>query len=66
MQELDKQIGIYENLICKKDTEIENMKIDLIDAEKKKKMEEDIFKQQLLDEASRRNQRDNYVPIPTD
>ena len=29
-------------------------------------MEEDIFKQQLLDEASRRNQRDNYVPIPSD
>ena len=42
------------------------MKIDLVDAEKKKKMEEDIFKQQLLDEASRRNQRDNYVPIPSD
>lgn len=58
---------MYEDLICQKDTQIEGMKSDLLDAEKKKKMEEEIFKQQLLDEASRRKQRDYfYQPIPGD
>jgi hypothetical protein len=36
---------MYEDLICQKDTQIEGMKSDLLDAEKKKKMEEEIFKQ---------------------
>ena len=51
---MDKQIGIYEELICEKDNQIEGMKVDLVDAEKKKKQEEESFKQQLLDEAQKR------------
>jgi len=44
---------MYENMICEKDTQIENMKGDLVDAEKKKKKEEEMFKQQLLGEAAK-------------
>ena len=42
------------------------MKTDLVDAEKKKRSEEEAFKQQLLDEAAKRQQRDWYVPVSSD
>jgi uncharacterized protein (DUF3084 family) len=62
---LDQQIADYEDMICRKDEQIEGMREDLQDAEKKKKSEEETFKQQLLDEANRRN-RDQYIPIQGD
>lgn len=44
LQSLDQQIAMYEDLICEKDNQIEGMKVDLVDAEKKKKQEEEQFK----------------------
>lgn len=52
----------YENLICEKDAEIQSLQEDLKTAEIKKKNEEEAFKQQLLEEAAKRQQRDWYTP----
>lgn len=54
LDELDQQIAMYEALICEKDNQIEGMKGDLVEAENKKKKEEENFKQQLLDETGKR------------
>ncbi len=53
---------MYENQICEKDSQIEGMKTNLIEAENAKRQQEEHFKQQLLEEAARRQQRDWYYP----
>lgn len=42
------------------------MQKNLSDIEQKNKEEEEAFKQQLLEEAAKRQQRDWYVPVPGD
>ena len=42
---LDQQIADYEEMICRKDDQIEGMRDDLADAERKKRSEEETYKQ---------------------
>lgn len=44
LADLDAQIASYENQICEKDSQIEGMKTDLVDAETKKREQEEAFK----------------------
>lgn len=66
INELDQQLSSYESLICEKDAEIQNLQESLKAVEIKKKQDEEAFKQQLLEEAAKRQQRDWYSPVNGD
>ena len=61
---LDEEIARHTKILNSRDGEVERLSVNLKEVEQRKRDEEETFKQQLLQEAQRRQQRDWYVPVP--